>query len=114
MAQISSLPGPKQPMVRDKILKPLVNPYWGLWSLSTSELLNQHDFFSTIAEAGSIMGLTFSFASGADAIRKIRASSFTSAPGLVASVAIWGFFWMNEKTRSQIQDEIFRRAAPHS
>src|SRR5690625_217804 len=27
MAQISALPGPKQPKIRDKILKPLISPY---------------------------------------------------------------------------------------
>lgn len=114
LARVNALPGPKQALIRSKIVLPLANPAWGLWCLTTDELLRQHDFLETVSEAGSLMGFGLSLRDGASFFKTLRQTSAAVAMrAFLSTVAIWGFFWMNDKSKSLIQEEIFRRAAAH-
>lgn len=114
IAKINSLPGQKQDMLRTKILMPMVNPDWGLWSLPTAELIRRHDFVDAVSQAGSLAGVTFSVSAGAGFVSKLRTVPANVAMrGFVPMVVIWGFFWLNDQSKSLIQEEVFRRAAVH-
>jgi len=78
--------------------------------MRTEDLFRQNDFFDAVSTLGSHAGLSFSAAAGVDAIGKLRVGSSGAARGIVLTAVIWGFFWMNDRTKEIIQEEIFRRA----
>lgn len=110
MRKIIVLPGQQRQALTEKVLAPIVSPYWGIWAMPTAELFRHHEFFDTIGTAGANIGITFSATAGVDALRSLQKNGSLAARGFAVSVAIWGFFWLNDKTKGVIQEEIFRRA----
>ncbi|PAU81787.1 hypothetical protein CK501_01140 [Halovibrio salipaludis] len=53
----ATLPQPLQMSLRKQRNFALVNPNWGIWSLSTEELENQHDWVQSINNIAQLLGL---------------------------------------------------------
>ena len=107
MARINALPGYAGPRMRSLVLTSLTQPLSAVWSMTTEELFQQYEFWSSIAKLGERLGLGMSATAVADIIKKIRVGN---VPAVSATALIWGFYWMNAKTRDNIQQEINWRA----
>lgn len=107
MARINALPGHAGPRMRSLILTSIMQPLWAVWSMTTEELFQQLDFWSSVAALGESLGLGISATAVADIIKKIRLGN---VPAVSATALIWGFYWMNAQTRDNILKEINWRA----
>lgn len=113
MAMARSLPGPVRIRVMPKILDPMITPSWGVWSLSTKELLERRDFLDRVSEWGGHLGLSFSFAEGVSLIRKVRNPLTKLTPLALMTVVIWGYLWVNDVEREKLQRELDNRLLNH-
>ncbi|KAB7622710.1 hypothetical protein [Alkalilimnicola sp. S0819] len=112
--RIRALPVRRQDLLMSKVLLPIVNPDWGVWSLTTEELLQQQRFLSAIVDWLGYLGLGYSFQSFGDLLKRLRArDALWSSYGVLPTIGIWGFYWMNDTARGQIEQELYRRANTH-
>lgn len=86
---------------------PLVQRDWGMWSLTTTELLERKKELSTFNAWASFLGLSFSITSVGD-LHRLRLTA-ANAPGVVLTLAIWGFVALTEMEEGLVDDEMMRR-----
>jgi hypothetical protein len=112
LEKIYAAPGPIRQPLLNKITDPIVNPIWGIWSLKTEDLFKQYEYFDSVSQFGSAVGITFSASSGYGAVKELvnRRFALASAQTFIATVLAWGFFWNNDGAKATIREEIFRRA----
>lgn len=97
-----------------KITDPMVNPMWGLWAKSTSELEADLAFAESVSTYLGLAGAGFSVPSLYDMAKSSRVPAKGVGRGHpVLTVMIWGFYFNHEAGRQAIQAELVRRARSH-
>lgn len=90
-----------------KITDPLVNPHWGLWSISTEKLHSDLLFLESISTLLGMAGAGFTVKDLYKTAKNPRSGN------AVLTVLIWGFYFNHESSRQAIQRELNRRALHH-
>lgn len=117
MRSIYALPNRQlQGMLVGKVTDVIVNPTWGIWSLTTAELKAKTEFHSALDNAVvNMVGLGATGMSIFDLVKKARtwsAMSKTARAGIVATVVIWGAILYNKSELARCEEEIKRRTPP--
>lgn len=90
---------------------PSVQPSWGMWSLTTNELLQRKRTLSTFNRIAGALGLTASI-TGANDLYKFGRQSARGAAGSVALLMIVGFVGLQQLEEGNIDAEMIRRLQP--
>jgi hypothetical protein len=94
----------------EKIGDTQVNPQWGVWSLSNSELLQDKKFHDTINTYASWLGLTVSAIGTKEILQEIWTKRRISRGGWV-NVVVWGSLLFNAQELNKANAEILRRSS---
>lgn len=86
----------------------LVQPQWGLWSLTTEELENDKRFHQVVAAVGGFAGISFSATSARDLFSDIKRKNGVKSKH-VATVVIWVAFLANYESLMNTTNELNRR-----
>src|SRR5690606_27342682 len=108
----NNLHGPALAAAIGKITDPMVNPHWGLWSMSTDQLKEDLEFAETVSTYIGLAGGGFSIKEVVDLAgdsRKSNTKSMCPIAHPVLVIAIWGFWFNHEAGKSAIQEELLRR-----
>ncbi|MBQ4890460.1 hypothetical protein J8L86_11430 [Shewanella sp. MMG014] len=93
----------------EKITDVTVNPQWGVWSLSNTELLQDQKFHDTINTYASTLGVSASALSSKDFAVTLWKTRKVSKGGWV-SLVIWGSVYFNASELSKANKEISNRS----
>ncbi|WP_166268149.1 hypothetical protein [Marinobacter caseinilyticus] len=111
MALIKSLPSRQlQGLLMARVLDTMVNPQWGLWSLTTEELIADETFHNNVATIGGTLGVTVSAMGSKDLIKTLWLKRKVTSGGL-ATVVIWIAFAGNWSSLQTTQKELERRTS---
>lgn len=110
-----NLDGPALSAAIGKITDPMVNPHWGLWSLSTDQLKEDLEFAEAVSTYIGLAGGGFSVSGAKDLWVKSRTDFKSKFPKghPVLVIAVWGFYFNNEGAKKAIQKELLRRTMSH-
>jgi RHS repeat-associated protein len=86
-----------------------VNPQWGPWSLTNSELIADQAFHQTVDDYASIIGLSASGAGVYDQYKRIITTGKLGRSG-VAVVTVWGAILFNKSELNKVNQEIKNRS----
>jgi RHS repeat-associated protein len=86
-----------------------VNPQWGAWSLTNSELIADQAFHQTVEDYASVIGLSASGASAYEQYKRIRNTGKLGRNG-VAIVTVWGAILFNKSELNKANQEIKNRS----
>ena len=115
MTQVRSLEPRLQSILVTKITDVIVQPKWGLWSLTNEELLDKKEFHEGIATIANALGIAASV-SGLNDIMKMVAEGLTKRQSLKTMAKralpyfiIWGAVQVNANELARMQREIDAR-----
>ncbi len=78
-----------------KIVDTLINPDWGIWSRSTSELEEAKEYYKFVADSANLVGISLSITSFKEFISTLWAQKKFTAGGILI-IAVWlGVMWNN-------------------
>ena len=94
----------------------MVNKYWGLWSVSSDDLKEMHQFRSDVGDVLGYLGMGgLSITSASDLYKKVVSKKIKGSrlghPALI--ILGMGFYYMNDASKSALQDELMRRVKSH-
>ncbi len=90
-----------------------VNPQWGIWSLSTEELLEDIKFHASIDSVVGYIGVGASVLGGKDLIKNIWSQKRMGRQHWIMLV-IWGCIYMNKQELIKAQQEQSHRTTTKS
>ncbi|MBH0059414.1 hypothetical protein I6F65_20985 [Pseudoalteromonas sp. SWXJZ94C] len=93
----------------EKITDTIVNPQWGIWSLSNTELLKDHKFHDMVNTYAGISGITISMVSVADLASTIWKTKKVTKGGWLTLV-MWGSLILNATELHKVNQEISNRS----
>ena len=96
-------------MVSSLLDTAFVNPQWGPWSLTNSELIADQAFHQTVDDYASIIGLSASGAGVYDQYKRIITTGKLGRSG-VAVVTVWGAILFNKSELNKVNQEIKNRS----
>lgn len=107
---------PAYSLLLSKITDPMVNKYWGLWSVSSDDLKEMHHFRSDVGDVLGYLGMGgLSITSASDLYKKVVSKKIKGSrlghPALI--ILGMGFYYMNDASKSALQDELMRRVKSH-
>lgn len=112
LQQIYALPRPHQSKFLTKITDPLVNQHWGLWSLSTEELINLKEVHEIVSNIGEATGAGISVKTAKDfkdILNNWRETGSIVKLRFFATLIVGLFFLNNEGGRIKVDDELISR-----
>lgn len=92
-----------------KVVDVIVNPQWGIWSLSNEELLADQDFHAKVDEVAGYIGISASAASGKDFIQNLWKNKKIGKGGWII-LAIWGAVIFNKSELNKANREVSNRS----
>lgn len=98
-----------------KVTDVIVNPTWGIWSLTTEELKRKKDIHQAFENIASLIGVGLNSLSLYDFVTKIRTNkgiSLASRAGILATVIVWGAILYNKSELSRCNEEMEKRRPP--
>ncbi len=102
--------------LRGKVAMVLVQPQWGIWSLSNNELLEDQRLHAMIDEYASILGVSVSVFGARTLFSDVWKHQKIKKGGL-ATLVIWGAIYFNKTELNKANREISRRSklntSPH-
>ncbi len=105
---IRSLDGPLQGRLVQATTLPLVNPQWGIWSLTNEELTNDAKYHEFLDSVASYIGLTASGVAVKDLAKNVWSSRKIGKGGFV-TIVIWAAVLFNQSELEKANAEISRR-----
>ncbi len=107
-----SLPRPLYGTLQRKLDFTQINRSWGMWSLSTEELLEKKDWLNSINTAAGLLGLGISIKSAAD-IKKLVNGTPKDPRATLAMVLIGAKVTLNVWEEGKVDDEMANRLRRH-
>ncbi|CAA0100414.1 Uncharacterised protein [BD1-7 clade bacterium] len=102
--------------LQSKVVDTLVNPQWGIWSLSNEELLADQAFHTAVDELASLLGLSASALGGKDLIEELWKQR-KAGKASIAVIVIWGAVYFNKRELIKANTEVSNRSqlqsSPH-
>ncbi len=107
---------PAYSILISKITDPMVNKYWGLWSVSSDELKEMHKFRSDVATVLSYLGIGgISITSAGDLYKKVATKKLKGSrlghPALI--ILGMGLYYINNESQMASEGELMRRVNSH-
>ncbi|CAA0101467.1 Uncharacterised protein [BD1-7 clade bacterium] len=87
----------------------LVNPQWGIWSLSNEELMADQAFHAAVDELASLIGVTASVVGGKELISEVWKQRKISKAS-IAVVVVWGALFFNKQELMKANKEVGNRS----
>lgn len=92
-----------------KITDTIVNPNWGLWSLTNPELQARKQFHGLIQKWSSVIGVGATLASSKEFLSKVWRQKRYLSVGNVLTIIVWGGLLCSNKMLSDVSLEQERR-----
>lgn len=93
----------------EKITDVIINPQWGIWSLSNTELLNDQKFHDMINSYAGVLGASISAASAKELASTIWKTKKMSK-GAWITLVMWGSLYFNSTELNKANQEIANRS----
>lgn len=101
--------GPLKEKLIEKVTDVIINPQWGIWSLSNDELLADQKFHIAINSYAGALGITISASSVKDIVKEIYKTKRITKGGWVTLV-MWGSLYFNLTELNKANQEIANRS----
>ncbi|WP_281547264.1 hypothetical protein [Pseudoalteromonas sp. PAR1] len=93
----------------EKVTDVIVNPQWGIWSLSNTELLKDQKFHDMVNSYAGILGASISAASAKELASTIWKTKKVSKGGWI-TIVMWGSLYFNATELNKANQEISNRS----